>query len=341
MAEEQFYIANLSPSVSEDDIKAMFSEYGEVIQVERVTNTETGVPRDKAAIKLQFDDSVEDHQPTIQKILVTVNGQELAERRLSLTHSAIPDKPPTDEDRKYVGKLAEQLGETGRVPLSQMLRMVHMCSIPFVDTLLQETERIEAEGGMLINDGTRRRTKGGVFFYLARRRMPVRFQRVIFQSNSNKQGQKDKKPGPQQGKDKRPPQQKGKAPQGKGKRPPQQQGKAPQGKGKRPPQQQQDKGPRPAQQSKPQANKPQPAAPEPVPAKRKRTMNVSPEKLAEARQQLSDLRQKQQSAQQRLEELKAMPQSERKSGLFSATREVVNIQKQITNLLRQYPNLDD
>ena len=65
------------------------------------------------------------------------------------------------------------------------------------------------------------------------------------------------------------------------------------------------------------------------------------ESLAVARQELEQLRNEYDAAQKYLDELKAQPAEERKSGLFSATREVVNLQKQINAVLRDFPELED
>src|SRR5262249_15102499 len=50
----------------------------------------------------------------------------------------------------------------------------------FAEALLAEVEEIEASGGMATSNGKRRRTPGGVYLYLARRRASTRDQRHIF-----------------------------------------------------------------------------------------------------------------------------------------------------------------
>jgi hypothetical protein len=49
-----------------------------------------------------------------------------------------------------------------------------------VQELLAEVEKIEADGGLMTEDGTRRRTKGGVFFYLAKGKMPAEARQIVF-----------------------------------------------------------------------------------------------------------------------------------------------------------------
>ncbi|MFP4323210.1 MAG: hypothetical protein ACLFTK_12220 [Anaerolineales bacterium] len=346
MSEEQFYVANIDLAISEDEMRDLFSEFGDVTHIERIIHPSTGNPRENANIKIVFPEG-EDIPAATWRVLETMNGKLVNGKPIYVIYSHIPETTPTDESRALVKKIAIQLNERDRTPMAQILRMVHICGAPFVNAIVEETERIEADGGMLTNDGSRRRTKGGVFFYLARRRLPVRFQRAIFQFTKQKPADKN-----QNNNNKAKAQQRNK---GKGDRP---QGKSkPQGQA-----QAGNKATGKPQKGKPAgqgAGKPQPkdraakagpgqrpktggdGGPKAAPSQAKRRSTASPEKLEVARRQLTDLRAKQQVAQQRLEELKALPQSERKSGLFSATREVVNIQKQISNLLRQYPELEE
>jgi hypothetical protein len=69
----------------------------------------------------------------------------------------------SDQAREQVGAILEVLGESRTLEL------------------LEETLRIEAGGGMTVSDGSRRRTPGGVFFHLARRWLPPRERKRIFQ----------------------------------------------------------------------------------------------------------------------------------------------------------------
>ena len=66
------------------------------------------------------------------------------------------------------GTLAQQLGETDPIPQAQIERSVERLGAEATLTFLRETLEIEAQGGMLLPDRSRRRTPGGVFFYLVR-----------------------------------------------------------------------------------------------------------------------------------------------------------------------------
>jgi hypothetical protein len=77
----------------------------------------------------------------------------------------------SEDVQSLVKSIAEQLGETAPNPLRQIKGIIELCGAEFTQTILQEALKIEAGEGMMVNSGERRRTIGGVFFYLARGRM--------------------------------------------------------------------------------------------------------------------------------------------------------------------------
>lgn len=66
---------------------------------------------------------------------------------------------------------AEQLNETDLVAIYQIRQIIMHFQIKEAREILQEALEIEANGGMMTRDGSRRRTVGGVFFLLAFDRM--------------------------------------------------------------------------------------------------------------------------------------------------------------------------
>ena len=86
----------------------------------------------------------------------------------------------TEQQNDFVARVAAELGETDRVPLRQIERIVELCVEQFVEELVAETKEVEANGGMMVKDGSRRRTTGGVFFYLARGRMTKEQRDAVF-----------------------------------------------------------------------------------------------------------------------------------------------------------------
>jgi hypothetical protein len=63
--------------------------------------------------------------------------------------------------------IVQRLGETSQGALDQIWRIIRALGRTQAIALLKETERIEADGGMMTLDGSRRRTPGGVYFHLA------------------------------------------------------------------------------------------------------------------------------------------------------------------------------
>ena len=63
--------------------------------------------------------------------------------------------------------IAQTLGETEHVALHQLQRIVWALGQTQSRHLLEQTLQIEEHGGIFLQDGSRRRTPGGVFFHLA------------------------------------------------------------------------------------------------------------------------------------------------------------------------------
>src|SRR6476620_1491581 len=97
---------------------------------------------------------------------------------------------PSAEAKQYAKELAALLGETELVPIKQVRRVVDICGIDFARELYKETAEIEDRGGLMLADNTRRRTRGGVFFYLVRKRIDETKRQIIFPGYGNSIKQK-------------------------------------------------------------------------------------------------------------------------------------------------------
>ena len=75
-------------------------------------------------------------------------------------------KPPR-RPHPAVQRIAAALGETEPQPLTHIARIVRTLGEERAAALLEQATAVEAQGGLRLPDGTRR-TKGGVFFRLAR-----------------------------------------------------------------------------------------------------------------------------------------------------------------------------
>jgi len=67
-----------------------------------------------------------------------------------------------------IRQIAALLGETEQKPRSQIRRIVRHLGPDAARGYVAEAQRVEAAGGMMLPDGSRRRTLGGVFFTLVR-----------------------------------------------------------------------------------------------------------------------------------------------------------------------------
>ncbi|MBN1220010.1 MAG: hypothetical protein JXM69_13875 [Anaerolineae bacterium] len=79
-----------------------------------------------------------------------------------------------------VEKIAIALNETTEIPLAEIERVVNLIGEERALTILDETLKVEAEGGMLTDDGQRRRTPGGVFFKLVKNQTTPKERGKIF-----------------------------------------------------------------------------------------------------------------------------------------------------------------
>ena len=82
--------------------------------------------------------------------------------------------------------IAEQLGETEPEPLKLLRKVVKKLGPEQALAFLKETQEIEAQGGLLLPDGSRRRTPGGVFFYLVHTKGP-KLVRLLFWQQKQEQ----------------------------------------------------------------------------------------------------------------------------------------------------------
>jgi hypothetical protein len=76
-------------------------------------------------------------------------------------------KPPKPLD-PVAQQIATTLGETEPVPLMHIRRIVQTLGPDRALQLLAQAQTVEAQGGLMLPDGSRRRTPGGIFFRLVR-----------------------------------------------------------------------------------------------------------------------------------------------------------------------------
>jgi hypothetical protein len=79
-----------------------------------------------------------------------------------------------------VQTIVTALNETEERPRTQIAAIVRALGEDAALAILVEANQIEATGGMMLPDGSRRRTPGGVFFAVARRRLSPEDREAIF-----------------------------------------------------------------------------------------------------------------------------------------------------------------
>lgn len=96
------------------------------------------------------------------------------------------EQPQANADAQlFVRELCDLLGETYDKPVHQIRQIVELCGVDFARELYNETLTTEDQGGLMLPDNSRRRTIGGVYFYLARKRISVEHRKLIFPSANN------------------------------------------------------------------------------------------------------------------------------------------------------------
>jgi hypothetical protein len=100
---------------------------------------------------------------------------------------------PQDTEQ-HVRRLAQALGERYPKPVGHIRRIIEIMGVDFANELLRETQAVEAVGGLFLEREQRRRTIGGVFFYLVRERLTDEQCRQIFPKEKQRSASKRQRP---------------------------------------------------------------------------------------------------------------------------------------------------
>ena len=117
---------------------------------------------------------------------------------LALLGGAVQERRQlTMASEQTINTIAKALGEADEGPLAQIKAVVDNLGEPACITLLAETEKIEKAGGLMRGDGSGRRSAGGVFFFLARQRLPREVRAAIFNDKKPRDPQAPKSAPPE------------------------------------------------------------------------------------------------------------------------------------------------
>jgi hypothetical protein len=111
---------------------------------------------------------------------------------VSLIEYRSPWPKLTDDQRTLVNRIMDTLDEKSPLARRQIARIVLGCGEAFAQGILDDTLKIEAEGGLWLSEHNRRRTPGGVYLYLARQLISPQIGKLIFTRKRKKS--KSKKP---------------------------------------------------------------------------------------------------------------------------------------------------
>lgn len=168
----QLYVSNLSESTTEETIRELFAEFGEIESIEIDVD-------EKTEERFALVTLVVEKQAT--KALNILNGREVEGHVLLISYPhADFNRPLLPKQAKAAAAIAETLGETEDVPVRQINMLVRLCGNRFAETLADEAKRIEAGDGMLTLDGSRKRTVGGTFFQLMRVHTAPEVRRIVW-----------------------------------------------------------------------------------------------------------------------------------------------------------------
>lgn len=92
-------------------------------------------------------------------------------------------QPILHPQTSHYAKILNETEQTPRVLISQMLEF---CGVDFIEETIKEALETQEKGGLPVRTGTRQRTLGGVFFYIARNKMPAEIKRRIFLNPSQR-----------------------------------------------------------------------------------------------------------------------------------------------------------
>ena len=79
-----------------------------------------------------------------------------------------------------VKQIATALGETKPMAFGQIKRIVKTIGEERALAILQQALEIEEQGGLMLPDGSRRRTPGGVFFHLVKEQTTLEERRQVW-----------------------------------------------------------------------------------------------------------------------------------------------------------------
>lgn len=104
-----------------------------------------------------------------------------------MTDNNAPNTETPDAITALAKEIAAQLKEDKSVPMLQIRKLIELKGEPFVREQVAATLKVEESGGMMTAEGDRRRTIGGVFFWLSKEALTTEERLEVFPSRRHYQ----------------------------------------------------------------------------------------------------------------------------------------------------------
>jgi RNA recognition motif-containing protein len=172
MNHDTLYVANFPAETDESFLRDLFAAHGEV-----------------AGVSIFMDEKINERFALVQmsleknatRALNALNGHVVGERRLAVSYPEVDrERELTSKQKKAVEAFCAELGEKDGKPTRQIEMLVRLCGSSFVQAIIDEALALDAAGGLMTLDGKRRRSKGGVFFFLAHNRISAPVRHIVF-----------------------------------------------------------------------------------------------------------------------------------------------------------------
>src|SRR5690606_37200261 len=170
----QIFLCDLPPDCTDEQLAAHLQPYGTLAALEWLPSDDgTGLRRAMA--------TVESDAPLLG-IIGQLNQQPLGEQAIVASPAQPPDTPGDLSKRQIAAsnEIAANLNEKARWPRMLIRQTVGACGVRFAMEMMRRAQEIDAGEGMLVPDGSHRRTVGGVFFCSSRQSMTADLGGHIF-----------------------------------------------------------------------------------------------------------------------------------------------------------------
>jgi len=170
----QIYLCDLPVDCTDEQLSALLQHHGALTAVEWLPPEEDSTLR-RAVVTV-------DSTAPLLAIVGQLNQRPLGDQPV-VASPAVPPETPVEPSKRQIAAAAEiaaQLGEKKSWPRMMIRQTVGVCGVRFAQEMVRRAQAIDAAGGMLVPDGSRRRTVGGTFFTLSRQYVTPEVGRYIF-----------------------------------------------------------------------------------------------------------------------------------------------------------------